>query len=333
MSLDVIAEEEMVDVSFPKPQADGTYADAKGGTEMMAERITDILERNGLDDKINVIHSRVREDSIDLSKKNILLLHDTCDDPEAAHLSKPSSRNKFDKIVFVSNHQMQSFHYQHALRYKETHVIHNAIDPIVLTEPKPTERINLIYHTTPHRGLEILVPCFEWICNHFKDQVELHLDVYSSFNAYGWADRDIPYKGLFEKVDSHPNMTYHGYQPNDVVREALKQAHIFAYPNIWQETSCIAAIEAMSAGCEIVCPNHAALPETTAGFATMYQYHEDPNAHAHTFIEAMVNAIHSHRSAGQQSKLEMAKVYIDNFYNWSYRESEWLQLFSKLLRE
>lgn len=333
MSLDVIAEEEMVDVSFPKPQADGTYADAKGGTEMMAERISAIIKNNGLEDKINVIHSRVREDSVDLSKKNILLLHDTFDDPEAAHLSKMSSRNRFDKIVFVSHQQMQSFHNHHALRYKETHVIRNAIDPVVLTEPKPTDRINLIYHTTPHRGLEILVPCFEWLCNHFKDQVELHLDVYSSFNAYGWADRDIPYKELFKRVDSHPNMTYHGYKPNEVVRESLKQAHIFAYPNIWQETSCIAAIEAMSAGCEVVCPSHAALPETTAGFATMYQYHEDPNAHAQEFIESMVNAIHNHRSAGQQRKLEMAKVYIDDFYNWSYRESEWLHLFSKLLRE
>jgi len=65
----------------------------------------------------------------------------------------------------------------------------------------------------------------------------------------------------------------------------------------------------------------------------MYQYNEDPNQHAMTFIEEMVNAIHNHRSAGQQSKLQMAKVFIDNFYNWSYRESEWLQLFNKLTRE
>ena len=332
MSLDTISEEEKVlTTSSVTPEADGTYAAAKGGTEMVAAQVKALLEKQGLSDKFNIIHSRVR--AIDPNKKNILVCHDTWNDPESAHLKDPKSRARFDKIVFVSNQQFQSYHHNLGVPYSESYVLRNAIDPIELTEPKPTERINLIYHTTPHRGLEILVPCFEWICNHLKDQVELHLDVYSSFNAYGWADRDIPYEDLFKRVDSHPNMTYHGYKSNEVVRESLKQAHIFAYPNIWPETSCIAAIEAMSAGCEIVCPNHAALPETTAGFATMYQYHEDPNAHAHDFIEAMVNAIHSHRSAGQQSKLEMAKVYIDNFYNWSYRESEWLQLFSKLLRE
>ena len=41
-------------------------------------------------------------------------------------------------------------------------------------------------------------------------------------------------------------MTYHGFKPNDVVRKALSEAHIFAYPSIWVETSCISAIEAMS---------------------------------------------------------------------------------------
>ena len=333
MSLDKIVEEEKVDVSFPTPEADGTYADAKGGTEMMAERISAIIKNNGLEDKINIIHSRVREDSIDETKKNILLLHDTFDDPESAHLKSKEKRKRFDKIAFVSNQQLQTFHQFHKIPYHETQVMRNAIDPIILDEEKPTDRINLIYHTTPHRGLEILVPCFEWLCNHFKGQVDLHLDVYSSFNAYGWADRDIPYQKLFERVDSHPNMSYHGYQPNEVIREALKKAHIFAFPSIWPETSCIAAIEAMSAGCEIVCSNLAALPETTNGFATMYQYNEDPNQHAHAFIEEMVNAIHNHRNEGQQSKLQMAKVFIDNFYNWGYRESEWLQLFNKLLRE
>ena len=329
MSLDRINKEEEVDVSFPSPEADGTYADAKGGTEMVAERITNLLKKQGLSDKFNIIHSRVRE--IDPNKKNILVCHDTWNDPESEHLKDPKSRARFDKIVFVSNQQFQSYHYNLGVPYSESHVMRNAIDPIELDGSKPTDKIHLIYHTTPHRGLELLVPCFERLAEHFEGKV--HLDVYSSFNAYGWAERDIPYKDLFKRVDLHPNMTYHGYQPNDVVREALKKAHIFAYPNIWPETSCIAAIEAMSAQCEIVCPNHAALADTTAGLASMYQYNESPQEHANIFISELAASINNHRHENQQNKMAFAKNYVDNFYNWEYRESEWISLFNKLLRE
>lgn len=128
--------------------------------------------------------------------------------------------------------------------------------------------------------------------------------------------RDEPYLDLFQRIKDHPNMTYHGFQPNHVVREALQQAHIFAYPSIWQETSCIAMIEAMSAGCEIVCPNYGALPETAGNFATMYSYNEDANHHANIFAQILNQSIIRHRDDGQQTKLMFQKNWIDNFYNW-----------------
>ena len=104
------------------------------------------------------------------------------------------------------------------------------------------DTFNLIYHTTPHRGLEVLVPVIDFLANKGK---KIHLDVYSSFKMYGWENRDEPYQKVFDKIKAHDNMTYHGYQPNDVIRKALKKAHMFSYPNIWPETSCIAMIEAM----------------------------------------------------------------------------------------
>lgn len=304
------------------PGPDGTYAHigSKGGTEMMAEKIRTRINPEILKD-FNIIHSRVREENIKQDKKNILVLHDTWDDPESAWLEKKENRSKFTKLIFVSNFQQATFNIGRGVPYSESVVLQNAIDPIPITdEDKKSDTINLIYHTTPHRGLEILVPVFEKLCE-LHDNI--HLDVYSSFKIYGWEARDKNYESTFERIRNHPKMTYHGYQPNDVVREALKKAHIYAYPNIWPETSCISVIEAMSAKCHVVCSNYAALPETCANFATMYGFDEDYNKHANVFANVLNSVIRDYRSEHNQSKLNFQKIYFDNFYNWDYRAAQW----------
>lgn len=311
------------------PNTDGTYAHigARGGTEMMAEQIRNRVDSNLLD-KFNIIHSRVRPESISSSKKNILVLHDTWDDPESEHLRSAESRARFTKLVFVSHHQQATYNLGLGVPYSDGVVIQNAITPIEFTDAdKKSDKIKLIYHTTPHRGLEILVPVFELLA---KNIPNLHLDVFSSFNIYGWGERDKQYEGIFERIKTHPNMTYHGYQSNDVVREALKSAHIYGYPNIWPETSCISMIEAMSAGCAIVAPNFAVLPETCANFATMYGFNEDYNKHANIFANVLNMMIFEYWSESVQNKLKFQKLYIDNFYNWNLRASQWNGLLKSL---
>jgi hypothetical protein len=74
----------------------------------------------------------------------------------------------------------------------------------------------------------------------------------------------------------HPKIRYHGTQPNAAVREALTRAHVFAYPSVWPETSCLCLIEAMSAGLVCVHSNLGALFETAAHWTQIYPFHEDP---------------------------------------------------------
>ena len=84
--------------------------------------------------------------------------------------------------------------------YDKSLVLKNAIDPMdpkLIDKPDPKEQVRLIYHTTPHRGLELLVPIMDWIEEQLPE-VNWHLDVYSSFGIYGWEDRDKPYEGLFK---------------------------------------------------------------------------------------------------------------------------------------
>ena len=302
-----------------QPSENGTFEHigAKGGTEQMFERLMKFLPKN-VTDEFNIICSRVR--SVDSKKKNILWLHDTWDDPESEHLKDTKSLERFAKLVFVSHYQQSTYNLGLGVPYSKGVVLQNAIDPIEAHEKPSGSTINLIYHTTPHRGLELLVPVAEYMT---RKGMDFHLDVYSSFKIYGWEQRDEPYKDLFNRCLRSPNITYHGYQPNSVIREALKKAHIYAYPNIWPETSAISVIEAMSAGCQVVCPNFAALPETCANFANMYGWDEDVNNHANLFAGVLFNSMNEQWSEGVQNKLKFQKMYFDNFYSWDYRKEQW----------
>ena len=299
------------------PSEDGTYEEANGGTEMMRNQLYSRVDPDLLD-KFQIICSRVRW--IDPKKPTILWCHDTWDDPESQHLKEEERRARFEKFVFVSNYQLSTYNLALQVPYAQSFVMQNAIEPIELKD-KNKDQIKLIYHTTPHRGLNVAVAAIMELAKNYGDKI--HFDVFSSFEAYGWKERDKEFEDLFNNIKEHPQMTYHGYQPNEKVREALQEAHIFAYPSIWPETSCIAAIEAMSAGCQVVCPNFAALPETTANFATMYQWSEDIQFHANVFANMLNAAIQNHYDENTQRKLLYQKNYTDNFYNWDLRASQW----------
>lgn len=309
------------------PDSDGTYSStgAMGGTEMMMKGLRDRLPAELLD-QFNIIASRVRH--IDANKMNIAWLHDTWDDPESKFFEVDDNLNKFKKLVFVSHYQQSTFNMGRGVPFSRGIVMQNAIDPIP-KHNKPTDKINLIYHTTPHRGLELLVPVFVKLA---ETDPRIHLDVYSSFNIYGWGQRDVPYEPLFDICRNHPQITYHGYQSNDIVRQALQKAHIYAYPCIWPETSCISVIEAMSAGCEVVTNNLAALPETCANFATSYVYQEDLQRHANVFYNVLKVALSKLDNENNKRKLDFQKMYYDNFYNWDLRAAQWKSLLEGLAK-
>ena len=108
---------------------------------------------------------------------------------------------------------------------------------------------------------------------------DFEVDIYSSTLLYGsefYKVHEKKYQSLFDKCKEIPNINYKGYANNEEVRQALMKSHILAYPCIFEETSCLAAIEAMAAGCKVVTTNYGALPETCGRFARYICF--EPNA-------------------------------------------------------
>lgn len=298
-------------------------ANAMGGTEQMAMRMVKYLPHDLLKE-FQFIHGRVRE--LDPNLKRILVCHDLPSDPEYAKLVDKDYRAQFDKIVFVSNWQAQLFNLQLGIPYSEFIVIPNAIEPFEEPKKDYDGPIRLIYHTTPHRGLELLVPAFEELSKHEN----IELDVFSSFGVYGWAERDQPYQKLFDRLEALPNARYHGFADNQTVRDTLEQTHIFAYPSIWPETSCIAAIEAMSTGNLVVHPNFGALPETCGRMSMMYQFHENPQQHVQSFYVNLANAVNTIKLGGPSVAKSLWNLYHVT-YRWDVVQPQWINLMKGIL--
>lgn len=324
MSLNITGQEKDV-FTFGEDEDEPTGAEnAAGGTELMMKWLRENVDHDLLDD-FQIIPTRVRK--LDPDKKKLLWIHDTASDPEVQHLKQPGVLDQFDRLVYVSHWQRQQFEWFLDIPPSKGVVMKNAIYPIEKHTKSLDGKIHVIYHTTPHRGLNILLSVWTELCKTFDN---IHLDIYSSFKVYGWDHRDLDYKNLFEIADEHPNITNHGAVSNDEIRKALQTAHIFAYPSIWPETSCIAMIEAMSAGCVTVCPTYGALPETAHEFAWMYPFHEDASSHAHMFAGTLASAIQNVQNDDFQNRLFNQKEFFNTFYSWDLRKGEWTGLLKGL---
>ena len=303
---------------------------AMGGTELMMAGLHKYVSKDLLD-RVQIIPSRTRE--IDPDRKTILWLHDLAGDPEVQHL-KDGGWKEYDKLVFVSHWQQQMYNAYLGVPYSAGTVLRNAIEPIEFhTKPAISgvdEPVRLIYTSTPHRGLDVLYPVFNELS---KEYDNIELDVYSSFCLYGWPERDRQFEQLFDKLREHPQINYHGSKSNDEVRAALQNAHIFAYPSTWQETSCLCLIEAMSAGCLAVHSTLAALPETSMSMTQMYGYNESNSEHASVFYAHLKHGIETFltRRDSVESNLDVVRQLANSIYSWDGRKGQWDHLLKSML--
>lgn len=294
-------------------QTNNTFAEeneisskANGGTEITKRTIAQFVDQE-LVKEFQIIPSRIRD--IDSSKIRIYWQHDLPEDPEVSHLANEESRNRFHKFVFSSNWQMQEFVTKLKMPYDEKMiVIETPIVPFENVQKDFSDKINLVYFSTPHRGLNLLVPVFEELS---KQNPKLHLHVFSSFKLYGWDDPK-EFQVLFNRIDKHPNMTYHGAVDQEVMRNFLeKEAHVLAYPCTWKETSCRVLMEAMSAGLMCVHPNLSALPDTSGGLTTMYQFYDNPQRHMQIFFNHLKHVTDVVHTSEAQNYLKFTKMYAD----------------------
>lgn len=300
-----------------------------GGSELMYYTVDKLL-RPGWQQKVNLILSFCDPNLVDPSKKNVVWQQLNVNEEVTNAMADPKFVESIDQFVWVSHWQYQRFLDKYKVPAYKSIVIKNASQPCQWI-PREQDKIKLVYTSTPWRGLDIIVEAFKML-----GRTDVELDVFSSTQIYGPKFEEQTkgqFDWLWDQCRTTPGINYHGYQPNDVVRAAVKKAHIFAYPNTFEETSCISAIEALIAGCKVVTTDHGALPETCSEWATYVPYGPNRQILATRYAYALNDAINSYWSQNTQDVLKRQVEFYNGFYSWNTRMPEWQGLIDRLSKD
>jgi glycosyltransferase involved in cell wall biosynthesis len=295
----------------------------RGGTELQVELLEKFTDKKLLD-QVQITTSIPEKIPLHPTKPNILWQQNSYDQANLAPWFKDKDNHKkYDWYVFNSHWCYEKFRMMFDIPTHKSLVIKNAIDKI---EPRKLDHnvgdpIKLIYTSTPWRGLNVLLAAMQLVTNK-----SVHLDVYSSTQVYGDQFKkanDDKFKELYNQAKSLKNVSYIGYKPNEFIKDNLKNYHMFAYPNIWEETSCIAAIEAMAAGLYTIVTDYGALFETCSDFAVYIPYEKDFVRLAKTFAQVIDTAAGQIHKDHVKEHLQIQIDYINRFYSWELRKGVW----------
>jgi glycosyltransferase involved in cell wall biosynthesis len=293
-----------------------------GGSEIQLEYLQKHVSKDLLD-KVNLTISVPEKKPLVIDKPNVLWIQNSYDQPNVAPwFINKLNHGKYDWYVFNSHWVYEKYRYHFKIPTENCLIIKNGFDDdlILKTEYKPSEKIKLVYTSTPWRGLDVLLGAMEKVKS---DKVEL--DVYSSTQIYGDQFKDLvdkEYEALYEKAKSLKNVNYKGYTHHKDLVKVLHNYDIFVYPNHWEETSCIAAIEALACGQVGLITNNGALYETCAEFPIYVPYLTDKKMLVDQFafaIDTLPEIINN--VSDEQIKFQME--YYKKFYHWSVIKTYW----------
>ena len=295
----------------------------KGGTELMYDELMKRLALN-YQEEFSIFNYLPYAD---FNKPTIYWNQLSYDQDAIQFLKEPEWIDKIDRFVFVSHWQAERFRQMFNIPGYKTAVFKNACIGVTPRRHGVKDTVRLCYTSTPWRGLEVLLEAWEILK---PKNAELH--VFSSCKIYGeeFGKTDFQYKHLYDKCNELPGVVYRGSIANEDLRNELHEFDILAYPNTFEETSCIAVIEALCAGLRVVTSNLGALPETTEGWARMYPYLANPNVHAEAFAKILGEEIELIRENKLQEHLtDQINIY-NKKWSWDYRITEWTKYLDEL---
>jgi glycosyltransferase involved in cell wall biosynthesis len=154
----------------------------------------------------------------------------------------------------------------------------------------------------------------------------IELDVYSSTKVYGddfEKENDHIYQPLYDQAKLLSNVNYIGYKSNQYILENLHTYDAFIYPNVWEETFCISALESLACGLFVATTDNGALYETCSEFPVYIPMDTDYTNLAKQFAAVIDGIPEQINSEGCHAHLKFQQNFFNHFYNWKTIAGHW----------
>ena len=294
----------------------------RGATELQMEMLEKYVSKDILD-QVQICTSIPGKVPIDPKKLNILWQKNAYNQPNLQEFFRNKDRHKeYDWYVFNSHWNYEKFRYYFDIPTERSVVIKNGLDYFPKRKIyKKGDPIKIIHHCTPWRGLNVLLLAMQDI----KDP-NITLDVYSSSKVYGSEfsdDNDKDFYPLYEQAKQLPNVNYIGYKPHEYIKEVMPNYDMFVYPSIFEETSCVSALEALASGLHVITNNFGALYETCAEWPVYISYSTNYEQMAQDTAVAIRTAANYLHEDFIQDHLDEQQKFYKKFYHWNKKKHEW----------
>lgn len=254
------------------------------------------------------------------AKVKIFWSGDAPDEPQMDFLASEAIAPNIDKIFAVSRWQAEGLMRKYSIDGDKFFIAPNGVDTNCFSDLSGLkERGRLVYTSTPFRGLDILLELFPAIK---AQEPQSELWIYSGMSVYGMGSEKE--KRLFGELYSktrQPGVHLIGSLPQAQLHKELMRSYLFAYPNHFPETSCIAAIEAMAAGLPIVTSKLGALPETVGDAGMLIEGQPGSEPYKSRFVSAVVEILQNNSLWVDLSQKGRKRAFAN--YDWSLIAESW----------
>jgi glycosyltransferase involved in cell wall biosynthesis len=261
----------------------------------------------------------------------VLWMQDAFNQPILKPLAEPKFKTLIDRLFFVSRWQKWSFLRCFDWPAERTFITRNGVhlDDYKERAPLDARGKRLFYSSTPYRGLHLLLQLFPRILKQAPD-AELH--VHSSMAVYQVPEaQDRRDHGEIYKLLQQPGVVSHGSVTQPELAKRLSGYRLMAYPNVFHETGCIAAVEAMAAGCPVVTSAQGALPEILYTGGALVTGVPGSGAYNEHFIDYCATFLQDDVLWERQSGLARERAF--KCYGWDRIAQEWEFELATLVQE
>jgi glycosyltransferase involved in cell wall biosynthesis len=204
-------------------------------------------------------------------KKVILMCHDNIDAPVMKNL---------DKFTCVPDAFMvlSTFHKEQLLKWniptEKIFIVPEGYGGTRIETSMPSYEYNrdktIVYSSAPFKGFPLLMKLWKKIKT---DTPGIKLHLCTGMDLYNSSENDHYFKELYDLAKSDPDIVFHGVKTNKEVLEVVGNCSLMAYPNIFVETFCLSAMEAIAQGVPVITSDLGALPETVGDCGIIIKNH------------------------------------------------------------